>query len=281
MIEIYGTDMSTGEIRTYYINYSNDLPQGVTVSSATAALATNPTGGTVTMAVGVIASDIVPVTLTTPTVAGQYAITVTATLSDAEKSIARLLVNVSWGSIRSTMMDLIEDLRGMTNASVNDYTIGGIRYWSNDQMQDVLDENRTFQNNIPLQSIPIYSAGTTTYTLYSSGLKNWEGSPILQGNNGTVVGTANYTFNADLGEVTFSTDQLAVSYYIRGYTYDLNASAASVWRNKASHYAAAYDFSTDNHSMSRSQLMKQAREMASMYSGMGLSNVLFAERGDM
>jgi hypothetical protein len=281
MIEIYGTDMSTGEIRTHFINYSNDLPQGVTVSSATAVMASNPIGGTVTMAVGVISSNIVPVTMTTPTIAGQYAVTVTATLSDAEKSVARLMVNVSWGGIRPTMVDLIEDLRGMTNAGVNDYAIAGKRYWSDEQMQDTLDENRTFQNNLILDVVPVYSAGVTTYTKYYSGLKNWEASPILQGINGNVIGTALYTFNADLGEVTFGTDQQALPYYIQGYTYDLNAAAATIWRTKASHYASAYDFSTDNHNMRRSQLLTQAQSMAAMYASMGLSNVLFTERGDM
>ena len=41
--------------------------------------------------------------------------------------------------------------------------------------------------------------------------------------------------------------------------------AAEVWRQKASHHSGAFDFSTDNHSVTRSQVYKHCLEMAQYY----------------
>jgi hypothetical protein len=281
MIEFYGTDQSSGEIRTHFIDFSNDLPGGVTVSSATAVLSAFPSGGTATVGVGVISANIVPVTVTSPTVAGQYYFDVTATLSDAEKSVARLIVNVSWEAARTTMAELVRELRGMTNAGVNDYVVGGERFWSDRKLQNALDLRRTYQNGLGLAALPTYANGAVTYTYYQAGVGGWEGSPVVQDANGGTVGTALYTFNAALGELTFVSDQSGAPFTLRGFTYDLNAAAADVWRTKAAHFAGAYDVSTDNHSLKRSQLIAQAKEMAAMYASMGASNVIEAERGDM
>jgi hypothetical protein len=281
MIEFYGTDQSCGEIRTHFIDFSNDLPGGVTVSSATAALTAFPAGGTASLSVGVISANVVPVTVTSPTLAGQYYIDVTATLSDAEKSVARLIVNVSWESARTTMAELVRELRGMTNAGVNDYTVGGERFWSDRKLQNALDQRRVYQNGLGLNAVPTYANGSSTYTYYQAGVGGWEGSPVVQDANGGTVGTALYSFNAQLGELTFTADQGGAPYTLRGYTYDLNAAAADVWRTKAAHFAGAYDVSTDNHTLKRSQLIAQAQQMAAMYASMGSNNVVDAERGDM
>lgn len=48
-------------------------------------------------------------------------------------------------------------------------------------------------------------------------------------------------------------------------TYDLNSAAAEVWMEKAAALAAAYDFSADGGSFSRSQMITQAQSMAAYY----------------
>ena len=53
-----------------------------------------------------------------------------------------------------------------------------------------------------------------------------------------------------------------------------------MWRKKASHYATAYDVSTDNHSLKRSQLVAQAREQVRYYEAMGGASSITMERGD-
>jgi hypothetical protein len=86
---------SLAEIRTYYVDYTDDLPTGVTVSSATATH-TPPSGSASTPTVGTISGATVPVTLPAQTVAGMHKLDVLATLSSADKSAVRLMIPVHY-----------------------------------------------------------------------------------------------------------------------------------------------------------------------------------------
>ena len=83
------------EIRTYYVDFTDDLPTGVTVSSATATHVP-PSGSASTPTVGTISGATVPVTLPAQTVTGMHALDVLATLSNADKSKVRLLIPVNY-----------------------------------------------------------------------------------------------------------------------------------------------------------------------------------------
>lgn len=282
MIEIYGTDQSTGESRTHFVDFTNDLPGGVTVSSATAALSSFPVGGTATTAVGVISANVVPVTVSAVNLAGQYKVDVTATLSDTEKSVARIIITVSFASVRAGMVDLINNLRGMGGAGVNDYSIGGIRFWSDGQLQTILDRHKSVMDFHALDMITQRSGSGFVTRLYDAPQPNWEQPAVVMNVNGSAVGTALYTMDHDNGRVTFASDTAMAPYYISGTVYNLYGAAAEIWRTKAAHYATAYDISTDNHSLKRSQLMTQANLMAAQYASMASPGAsVYAERGDM
>lgn len=274
MIEIYGTDQSTTETRTHYIDFSNDMPSGVTVSDATATLSVYPTGGTATLTVGVIASNIVPVKVTTPTIAGKYIVDVLATLSDAQTSAARLIIQVFWQSARSGLTDLIGDLRLMADAGANDFTIAGQPYWTDKQLERELDRVRSELYRQPLEVVDTYNNGTVEYKQYYCTYGNFEqttgGTTIfwLENAAGTILGTSLYTVNYQTGHVSFGSDTTGSAVYLYGRSYDLNAAAANIWRFKAANVAKLYDFSTDNHSLHRSQAMKQYLEMARYFEGM-------------
>ena len=244
-----------------------------------------PTGGTATLSTGVIASNILPVTVSNPTVAGQYYFDVTATLSDAEKSVGRLIVNVSWDSgVRSTMIPLINELRGMVDAGVNDYTIGGQRYWSDAQIQAIMDARRTDYKYLPLDSVPDYVNGTVSIHDYQIPFRWYEtGGTTLQVLNylGNAWGTALYSIDDARNMVVFSSNTLGSTVAVAIHVFDLNEIAAEIWRKKASHYAVAYDFSTDNHSLKRSQLVAQCRETAAMFEAMSGGSTIYVERPDM
>jgi len=51
---------------------------------------------------------------------------------------------------RTGMNDLITELRGMTNAGSADTTIAGTAYWSDNQLQAILDRNRFDQDRLQL-----------------------------------------------------------------------------------------------------------------------------------
>lgn len=176
---------------------------------------------------------------------------------------------------RSGLSSLITELRGMTEAGTADYTVTGSTYWTDDHLQDVLDIHRT---DVIFQPLAMYPAqvqgGSLSYKDYRSASGYLEtttgGTAImyLQDATGETIGTSNYTPDYRRGVFVFNTDQRGSVYYMTGSSYDLQAAAADVWRRKAAHLApTSFDFSTDNHSISRSQVYQHCLEMASFFEG--------------
>jgi len=266
--EITTGPQGIGEVRTYYADYTPDLPSGVTIASA-AAVHTPPSGAASTPTVGAVMSgDIVPVTLPEQTVTGRHILTITATLSNGDKSVIRLIIPVEWDVARSGMLDLIADLRGLANAGSNDYTAGGQAHWTDKQLERVLDRYRRDAYREPLEARETYSGGTVEYKNYYIPAQNLESGTAyfrLEDAAGNAVGTALYSTDYRSGQVTFSATTGGSAYYWTGRTYDLNRAAADVWRQKAAYHAAQFDFSTDNHSVKKSGVYKQCLAMAEFY----------------
>lgn len=80
------------EVRTYFFDFTDDLPEGVTVSSA--AVTHTPPSGSGSVAGTAVATPIVNVTFGTVAVVGTHYLDVLATLSDGEKSAMQLIVHV-------------------------------------------------------------------------------------------------------------------------------------------------------------------------------------------
>jgi len=175
---------------------------------------------------------------------------------------------------RAGLSNLITELRSMSEAGTADYSLGASSFWSDDHLQDVLDVNR---KDIVFEQLQMYpyqvAAGSLSYTDYRSGNGYYEattgGTAIfyVQDSTGAQVGTASYTPDYRRGQIQFGSDQRSSVYYLTGRSYDLEAAAAEIWRRKASHYANSFDFSTDNHSISRSQVYKHCLEMAEYFEG--------------
>jgi hypothetical protein len=177
-------------------------------------------------------------------------------------------------TIRNTMLDLIRTLRGMTNAGKEDYVLAGtLYYWSDEQLQNVLDRYRLDIVREPLSIIPtMVAGGTIQYLNYQSEYINFEstsgGSAIfyLADGDGDILGTATpYTTDYYRGLITFPSNTLGTPYYLSGSSYDLNMSAADVWRQKAAHYGDMFSFSTDNHRIDKGVLINNALKMAQTF----------------
>lgn len=181
---------------------------------------------------------------------------------------------------RPTMSDLITKLRGFSNAGTADYTIGTVTYWSDDQLEDKLDKTRKTINYQTMQAIPIYGVGSITYTEYRTGLENWENSPIIQDSTGAVVASADYTFDANIGIVTFLADTEGQTRRITGNIYNVERAASEVWRAKAAQVANSFDWSSDNHSIKRSQVHEHYLAMAKHYEGQAGAISINVWRGD-
>ena len=261
----------TGEVRTHYVDFTSDLPTGVTVSSGTA-VHTPPSGAATTPVVGAVQTgDILPVTVGPLTVTGRHIVTVTATLSNSDTSIARLIIPVQWESARSGLVDLISELRGMANIGSDDYKVGGQSFWTDKQIEQSLDDFRTDHYRVLMDAPDQYSGGTVIWKDYYSGIENLEkttgGTAIfyLEDATGNFVGTALYTMDYRRGVASFLSDTGGSTYYLYGRSFDLNRSAAQIWRQKASYYAGQATFSTDNHKIEVGSLYKHALEMADYY----------------
>lgn len=179
----------------------------------------------------------------------------------------------------------------LTQAGTADFTVGSVVYWTNDQLQGVLDRHR---KDVRYQALEAHatlgSGGSATYKEYTSGMGCWEDGPTLQTSNYESAGTA-YGFEARRGVVTFDNDTGGSVILITGAVYDLHRAAAEVWRAKAGYYAGAYDVSTDNHTLKRSQLLVQCTAQALRFGMLGPSwemgtgsaglGPILAERGDM
>ena len=74
-------------------------------------------------------------------------------------------------TIRPTMFELVRVLRGMTGAGTADYTVRNDPYWTDEQLQVVLDNYRTDIHMEPLSLINTYvGGGSVSYLYYQSGV---------------------------------------------------------------------------------------------------------------
>jgi len=170
---------------------------------------------------------------------------------------------------RTGMQTLIDTVRGYANAAPDEWAISTdtslIEYWSDEEIQRVLDRHKREYIHELMDAQPTYESGTTVFKQYLLGATNVEsGTAVfkIEDSAGTVSG---YTVDYERGIVTFSTDQNGKAFYWSGFAYDLDAAAADIWRMKASHVAGLVDFSTDGHSVKRSQQAQQYLTMANYF----------------
>ena len=170
---------------------------------------------------------------------------------------------------RTGMQTLIDTVRGYANAAPDEWSVSTdtslVEYWSDDEIQRVLDRHKVEYIHALMDAQPTYESGTPVYKQYLLNATNIEsGTAVfkIEDTSGTVSG---YTVDYARGIVTFTADQSGKSFYWSGFAYDLDAAAADIWRMKASHVAGLVDFSTDGHSVKRSQQAQAYLNMAGYY----------------
>lgn len=169
---------------------------------------------------------------------------------------------------RTGMQTLIDTVRGFADADPEEQTVESgssiVTYWSDEEIQRVLDRHKTEYIHEPLEPIGAYALGNPVILRYRTGVHNIEGGTEfkVEDVSGTVTPAS---IDYARGIVTFATDQAGESFWWSGFAYDLDAAAADIWRMKASHVAGLVDFSTDGHSIKRSQQAQQYLTMANYY----------------
>ena len=190
---------------------------------------------------------------------------------------------------RATMEDLITRVRGLTQAGTAEYTVGTVSYFTDDHLQESLDRSRLDVYRERLEYVREYiGGGSVAYKVFAGHWGDFEqtdgGTAIffIADSHGDKIGTADYSVDYQSGVITFDDDQGGSARYLTGRSYDIYAAAAHTWRQKASFYAiTSFDFSTDNHSIKRSQLKTQAEQMANYYANQARLNVVTMVRSDV
>jgi len=170
------------------------------------------------------------------------------------------------------MTDLIQEVKVRINAGTAFPAQTGTGfYWSGEEIEKVLDRHRVDLWRLPMEVQTTYEGATVVYKNFYSHQTFLEatdgGTAVFYIENGSnlQVGTANYTVDYQRGAVTFSADQGGTSHYMTARSYDPDAAAAEIWKMKAAEAATSFDFTTDNHSVKRGDVMKRCMDMAQFY----------------
>ena len=177
-------------------------------------------------------------------------------------------------AVRSGMKSLIRRLRQMCEAGPSDYSLNGTTYWSDEDLQDKLDEARRQVIDVPLVQRPQYVSGAYVYKRYEiprsvgnavEGVAS--GSMVFRvyDSGGVDVDEADYSFNENDLTLEFSVDTEGTDYYWDGFVYDLQAAAREIWLAKAAHMHQAIDFQADGHRFDREAMYKHCIEMAEFH----------------
>jgi len=171
-------------------------------------------------------------------------------------------------SVRSSMANLIRRLRQMCEAGPDDYTLDGVTYWTDDELQARLDETRSWLTDVPLAVRPSYENSEYVYKLYEvprTAGNAIEGGFRVYDSTGVDVDPDTYSwYDRDLS-ISFAADTTGIAYYADLHAYNLQKAAQGIWLDKAAHMHMAINFSADGHRFDREALYKHCMEMAGVY----------------
>lgn len=177
---------------------------------------------------------------------------------------------------RSGMTQLISLYRSEIQES-------GTAIFSDDRIQEILDQNSSYAVNDKLYPSPYHLNGSVVYYDYNSYHRWLEGTAtstnIIYNSNGTVV--TNYTSDFVNGRFSFDADQKGTAYYSNFRYYDFYTAVAKGWQEKAGYYSNSFDFQVEGRSFKKSQVVKHCLDMAKIYAAKGNVVMHNIDRGDM
>lgn len=175
---------------------------------------------------------------------------------------------------RPGMTDLISDLRLKTDTSPDEVSVNGVSYWTDDQLQDILDQHRQ-DVDVQLVAYPRYESGellTKIYYIPNKVLTTLENDPsVLEIVDRYGNAATGYTVDLSGRKVTFDADTGGTAYWLRGRQFDVDYAAADVWAAKASHRAALVDWRAGGQTLYEDQEYQHCLEREKFYRGKRLS----------
>jgi hypothetical protein len=167
------------------------------------------------------------------------------------------------------MGNLITRLRVLTQAGTADFSVAGVTYFTDNQLEDRLDAHATLLEGMALTWLPdTVAGGAASYHRVKQGWRDLEEAESgtiyhrITDSLGNVQGTAGYTGDYVRGEFRFTANQGGTAYYLTSRSYDLYAAAKDVWEEKASYYSDWYKFSSEGQAFERQQAYEHALKQA-------------------
>jgi len=257
---------AASEVLDYTIDWSSWLAAGDTIN--TSAWAVAPTGE-LTLAAGSNTTTTTKIRASAGVAGKAYTLTNTITTTGGLTGVREIAVSVN---PRAGMALLLRELRALANANADDVTVGGETFWSDEQLQARLDRYRVEFKSLDLQEVArLNDAGQYEYYEYKiperagrwfegaeSGAEAWQ----VRRTTGFPVATTSYGVNYPARMIVFTANQSGYQFVLDCRSYDLFATAADIWEEKAGQAAAAVDWQSDNHRVSASQNMAHCYKMA-------------------
>lgn len=159
---------------------------------------------------------------------------------------------------RSSMAALITRVRDL----INDNNPPGSSTWSDDQIQDVLDESREDLVNFKLIERPTYSGSTIQFLDYYSDSGNWETDFVIKQRLVTVVTPS--VSEVIPGHFQFATNTWPPC-YITGKRYDCFRAAADLLERWAAKWVLSVDIVVNAQQFRQSQAAMALQKLAQTY----------------
>ena len=134
--------------------------------------------------------------------------------------------------------------------------------WSDQIIQDVMDEGRIDVVNGSMIAKPIYSGSGILFLDYYTEMGSWEDDYVLKQYLTTPVTPS--TVEPIAGHFQFATTTLP-PIYITGKLHDVYRAAADLLERWSASWALSYDFSSDGQSFKRSQVLPALQKLAHTY----------------
>ena len=182
-------------------------------------------------------------------------------------------------------------MRRLTGAGTSEYSIvnqaaATVTYFTDEQIQRVLDSRRVRLARYPVDYEEEYStSGSTVIFQHAYVGYKWLEDTAGGGNNtncnlsdsqGSIIGTANYTLTPEDGFIAFTSDQRGSARFFTGWMHNPYKAAMDILVSWSTELARQPDFQTDNMRVWRSQKSAAVREQIKVLKQMaGLAPQIF------
>jgi len=174
---------------------------------------------------------------------------------------------------RASMAALITRVRDLINDPA-----GGSQVWSDDQIQDVMDESRLDIVNQIMTPKPTYTTGQILFLNYYTAMGGWEDDYVIKQYLYNTV-TPN-TLESIAGHFAFNSTTLP-PLYITGKQHDIYRAAADLLERWAAKSLQQFAFSSDGQSFQPQQVVDNISKLVKLYRGKQQARTISMARTDL